>query len=172
MKRSENICKPEKFKICQFPVIMGLSVRLFFNKTDLSPFSIIFFSLSQGTNCILGLHQCCHSFVVYPVFSLHSTLSSPVNWLPPPVLCCGLVLGFSTPSYYECNACGCQSGDAGKGECGEDQPGGEIRSSSLLGRPVPERECHLYCVSAHCWFPPCLLPGWKALFLCSSLGRL
>lgn len=26
MKRSENICKPEKFKICQFPVIMGLSV--------------------------------------------------------------------------------------------------------------------------------------------------
>lgn len=116
----------------------------------------------------LGLHSCCHSFVVYSVFSPQHT-EQPCTLTPPPssssscLLCCGLVLGFSKPSYYECNACGCQSGNAGKGECGEDQPGGEIRSPSLLGRPVPERECQLLSFNFH--IGPLLIPSLPAAWM-------
>lgn len=80
------------------------------------------------------------------VLCFHHTAHCLENYLPLPVYCVAvLFLGFSKHWYYECNACGCQSGDAGKGECGEDQLGREIRSPSVLGRPVPERECQLLC---------------------------
>lgn len=92
--------------------------------------SICFFSFCVVTRDGFHCAECCHSFVV----SFHSTVQS--NWLRPPLV--------STPRYYECPPCGCQSGDAGKGERGEDQPGGAIRSSPLPGGPVPERECQLF----------------------------
>lgn len=83
--------------------------------------------------------------------------------LPLPVCCAAiLILGFSKFGDYEFPACGCQGGDAGKGECGEDQPSGEIRSWSLLGRPIPERECQLL------WFNSCVDP---LLFPSSSLDE-
>lgn len=107
--------------------------------------------------------------------SASTTAHCLVNYLSLRIYCVALrFLGFSKSGYYECNACRCQSGDAGKGECGEDQLGREIRSSSVPGRPIPERECQLLCfnLSACYLFASCLLPGWKASFLYLASGML
>lgn len=63
-------------------------------------------------------------------------------------------------SYHECHPCRCQSCNAGEGECGEDQPRGEICPPSLLGGPLSERECQLISTQ----------PSMNAAVLRPSLG--
>lgn len=82
--------------------------------------------VSDGSPPPIMQHPVCSSSCCLRLTPAHPSLHS-----------CGPVLN------YDCDACGCQSSDAGKGERGQDEPGGEICSPSLLGWPVPECECQL-----------------------------
>lgn len=90
--------------------------------------------------------------------------SSPL----PRFLCRGFSSGFSGRRRYERDASGRQSGDAGKGERGEDESRGAICSPSLLGWPVPERECQLLRFS----FPRWPVKGSRFKFSPGEANRL
>lgn len=79
---------------------------------------VIFFFFSQASSSFL------------PSFLTHFLL--PPAFVPPTHK-----KGFGE---YERHARGCQGGDVGQGERGQDQPGGEIRPSPLPGRTLSERK--------------------------------